>query len=151
MDVGGERVRAASEINGGGELRAVAFVFGAALPVDASGCAGMSPADNARFQAVVAKNVSVGMPFVTAIEHLVRAGFSCDQTSSAPEVTCARSSQSILPYSCVQRLDLATDVYRQTVVAVTPRPSDRCGRYPEWRWVVLDEPIEPIEDNGPGN
>ena len=49
----------------------------------ASGCAGMSPADNARFKAVVAKNASVGMPFVTVIEHLVRAGFSCDDRVSS--------------------------------------------------------------------
>ena len=86
------------------------------------GCAGMGPKDNARFQAVVAKNVSVGMPFVTAIEHLVKVGFSCDQTSSAPDVTCTRSSQSILPYSCVQRVDLATDAERRTIVEVMPRP-----------------------------
>ena len=49
-----------------------------------SGCPGMGPRANARFQAAVAKNVSVGMPFVAAIEHLVRAGFSCDDRVAAP-------------------------------------------------------------------
>lgn len=45
------------------------------LVLSVSGCAGMSHKDNARFQAVVAKNVSVEMPFVTTIEHLAKAGF----------------------------------------------------------------------------
>jgi len=36
--------------------------------LSAGGCAWISPADNARFQAVVAKNVSVEMPFMIAIE-----------------------------------------------------------------------------------
>ena len=109
-------------------MTALRFVWvEVALLTAVAGCAGMSPADNAKFQAVVAKNVSVGTPFVTAIEHLVKAGFSCDQASSAPDVTCTRSSQSILPYSCVQRVNLTTDIYRETVVAVTPRPIGCAG------------------------
>jgi hypothetical protein len=47
-----------------------------------AGCPGMSKRDNERFQAVVAKNVSSGMSFVTGIEHLVRAGFSCDDRTN---------------------------------------------------------------------
>ena len=72
-------------------MSAIALILIAAA-LGVVGCARMSPADNARFHKVVAKNVSVGMPFVTAIEHLVKAGFSCDQTSSAPDVACTRSS-----------------------------------------------------------
>ena len=86
------------------------------------GCAGMSPADNARFQAVVARNVSVGMPFVTAIEHLVKAGFSCDDRVRAPAVSCERNRMSLLPYTCIQRVLLMTDVERKIVVEVNPRP-----------------------------
>ena len=75
----------------------------------------MSPSDNAKFQAVVAKNVSVGMPFVTAIEHLVKAGFSCDDRVRAPAV-------SLLPYTCIQRVVLLTDADRRTITVVTPNP-----------------------------
>jgi hypothetical protein len=52
------------------------------------GCPGMSTLDNERFRAVVAKNVLPGMSFVTGIEHLAKAGFSCDDRSSAPAVAC---------------------------------------------------------------
>jgi hypothetical protein len=48
---------------------AIAFVLlGVALLTGVGGCAGMSPSDNSKFLAVVAKNVSVEMPLVTAIE-----------------------------------------------------------------------------------
>lgn len=92
-----------------------------------AGCPGMSKRDNERFQAVVAKNVSVGMPFVTAIEHLVKAGFSCDDRSSAPAVTCARDRMSLLPYACIQRVNLMTDAERKTIVEVNPRPIGCAG------------------------
>src|SRR6267154_1386207 len=87
-----------------------------------TGCAGMSPVDNAKFQAVVAKNVSVGMSFVMAIEHLVKAGFSCDDRSAAPAVTCTRNRMSLLPYACVQRVNLITDSDRKTITEVIPKP-----------------------------
>jgi hypothetical protein len=61
-------------------------------------CPGMSPKDNARFQSVVAKNVSPGMPFATALQHLTKAGFSCDRPAAA-EVSCTRSRESLLPYA----------------------------------------------------
>jgi hypothetical protein len=86
------------------------------------GCPGMSREDNERFQAVVAKNVSSGMPFVTAIQHLVKAGFTCDDRTAAPEVTCTRDRQSLLPYACIQRVNMTTDSNRTTVVIVNPRP-----------------------------
>jgi hypothetical protein len=82
----------------------------------------MTPKDNAKFQAVVAKNVSVGMPFVTAIEHLVKAGFQCNPTTDAADATCTRVEFSLLPFSCVQRVNISTDTYRNTVVAITPKP-----------------------------
>jgi hypothetical protein len=67
-------------------------------------------------------NVSVGMPFVTAIEHLVKAGFSCDDRVRAPAVSCERNRMSLLPYACVQRVLLMSDVERKIVVEVNPRP-----------------------------
>jgi len=81
----------------------------------------MSPKDNARFQSVVAKNVSPGMPFATALQHLTKAGFSCDRPAAA-EVSCTRSRESLLPYACVQRVNLMTDSNRTTVATVTPMP-----------------------------
>ena len=96
--------------------------FAVAALLILSGCPGMSREDNERFQAVVAKNVSSGMPFVTAIQHLVKAGFTCDDRTAAPEVTCTRDRQSLLPYACIQRVNMTTDSNRTTVLVVTPRP-----------------------------
>jgi hypothetical protein len=90
--------------------------------VSAGGCAGMGPSDNANFQAVVAKSVSPGMPLVAGIKHLAKAGFICDYRGSAPAVICTRMRQNILPYACIQRVDLKTDPGRRTIVAVTPEP-----------------------------
>ncbi len=87
-----------------------------------SGCAGMSSKDNARFQEVVAKNVSVGMPFVTAIEHLVKAGFHCSAMGEAADVTCTRLEFSLLPFSCVQRVNLSADTHRDKIVDIAPEP-----------------------------
>ena len=91
-----------------------------------SGCPGMGPRANARFHAVVAKNVTVGMPLVTAVEHLVRAGFSCDD-KVAPAVYCTRDRQSLLPYACMQRVNLITDAERKTILEVTPLPIGCAG------------------------
>jgi hypothetical protein len=111
-----------------GKLRVVARAFvGAVLLMDLCGCPGMGPKANARFQAVVAKNVSVGMPFVTGIEHLVKAGFSCDDRVSAPAVSCSRERQSLLPYVCVQGVNLRTDADRKTIVEVIPKPIGCAG------------------------
>jgi hypothetical protein len=58
------------------------------------------------------------MPFVTGIKHLVKVGFTCDDRGSAPAITCTRMRQSILPYTCIQRVDLKTDSDRKTIVEV---------------------------------
>jgi hypothetical protein len=87
-----------------------------------TGCPGMSVKDNERFQALVARKVSPGMPFVAAIERLVKAGFTCDDRASAPLVTCSIDRQSLLPYACVERVNLTTDTERRTVTAVAPQP-----------------------------
>jgi hypothetical protein len=103
-------------------VKAVAFVLlGAVLLAGVGGCAGMSPSDNAKFQAVVAKSVSPGMPFVIGIKHLVKAGFTCDDRGSTPAV-CTRMRQNTLPYACIQRVDLKTDPDRKTILEVTPEP-----------------------------
>jgi hypothetical protein len=103
-------------------LRATAFILVAALLIGVGGCAGMSPSDNAKFRAVMATNVSVGMPFVTAIQHLTKAGFYCQPTTLGADAQCNRVKFSLLPFSCVQRVSIATDTHRDTVVSVTPEP-----------------------------
>lgn len=87
-----------------------------------TGCPGMSVRDNERFQALVSREVSPGMPFVSAIEKLVKAGFSCDDRTSAPLVTGTLDRQSLLPYACLERVNLTTDAERRTVTAVAPQP-----------------------------
>jgi hypothetical protein len=87
-----------------------------------TGCPGMGPRDNERFQAVVARTVATGMPLATALSRLAKAGFKCDPRAAAPEITCGRDRQSLLPYVCIQRVNLATDPERTTVTAVTPKP-----------------------------
>jgi hypothetical protein len=104
-------------------VREIAVIsVGMALLVGVSGCAGMSPSDNTKFQAVVARTVSPGMPFVTGIKHLVKAGFTCDNGGSASAVICTRMRQNVLPYACIQRVDLKTDSDRKRIVEVTPEP-----------------------------
>jgi len=105
------------------ELRIVAVcLLGVALLASGGGCAGTSRSDNADFQAVVAKSVSLGMPVVIGIKHLMNAGFTCDDRGSAPAVACTRMRQNSLPYACIQRVDLKTDSDRKTIVEVTPEP-----------------------------
>lgn len=62
------------------------------------------------------------MPFMTAIENLVRARFSCDDRVSAPLVTCTLDRQSLLPYACFERVKLTTVSERRTVT-----PAQRAG------------------------
>ncbi len=96
------------------------FVLAAVLVL--GGCPGMSAKDNAQFQSVVARDVAPGMSLAGATEHLVSSGFSCDDKSAAPEISCTRSKQSLLPYACIQRVNLMTDSDRTMVVTVTPKP-----------------------------
>lgn len=84
------------------------------------GCAGMGPEDNRRFQAEVARQVSVGMSLGKATQRLADSGFSCDARSAAPAVTCTRDKDNILLYTCVQRANLTVDSGKGTVVVVEP-------------------------------
>lgn len=90
-------------------------------------CPGMSAKDNERFRAVVSRTVYPGMPFVSAIEKLVKAGFTCDDRTSAPLVTCSKDRQSLLPYACFERVKLTTDAERRTVTGVAPQPIGCAG------------------------
>jgi hypothetical protein len=87
----------------------------------------MSPKDNQRFQTFVEKNVSSGMSLADAERHLKHAGFSCDDRVAAPEISCARDRQSLLPYACIQRVNLLTGPDGTTVIEVTPKPIGCAG------------------------
>jgi hypothetical protein len=82
----------------------------------------MSPADNERFRALVARQVSVGMPLVAAEYHLGKLGFACDDGVAAPAISCSRLKDNVLLYSCVQEVTLETDAAARTVAAVVPQP-----------------------------
>jgi hypothetical protein len=110
-----------------GDMRMQGCIAIIVTAVFLAGCPGMGPKANSRFQKVVAKNVSVRMPFVTAIEHLVKAGFSCDDRVRAPAVSCERDRMSLLPYACFQRVLLMTDAERKVIVEVNPRPIGCAG------------------------
>jgi hypothetical protein len=86
------------------------------------GCTGVTPEDNQRFRSEIAENLSINMPLTVAKERLTQLGFSCDEQSSAPNITCTRTKQNILPYSCIQRVNLSPDPERDSVAAVTPEP-----------------------------
>jgi len=109
-----------------GPIVCAATLIGLSL-LTLTGCPGMSVRDNEKFQALVARTVSPGMSFVTAIERLVKAGFSCDDRSAAPLVTCSIDRQSLLPYACIERVNLTTDSERRTVTLVNPRPIGCAG------------------------
>jgi hypothetical protein len=69
-----------------------------------TGCPGMSVKDNQRFQERVARKVTPGMPLVT----------------------CTLDRQGLLPYVCIERVDLSTDAERRTVSLVNSQPI-RCA------------------------
>jgi hypothetical protein len=93
-----------------------------ALLLSIAGCAGMSPEDNQRFQAEINRNVSVNMPLSEATGHLTKLGIACDDRNHGSEITCTREKTGVLLSYCLQRVNLAADSERKTVVAVTSKP-----------------------------
>jgi hypothetical protein len=81
----------------------------------------MSPKDNAKFQAIVARNASVGMPLDVALRNLTSAGFSCSNQHVASGFDCVRQREGFL-YSCMQRVTLAETASRHEIQSVDPRP-----------------------------
>lgn len=59
-----------------------------------------------RFSAYAASAVSAGTPLAAATARLQKDGFHCDPRSSAPATTCTRDRQSLLPYTCIERINL---------------------------------------------
>ena len=86
-----------------------------------SACAGMTPDDNQAFRHEIDNTIHVNMSLTTAEQRLGKAGFTCDERSSAPEISCTRTRDNILLYSCMQRVNMTTDSDRNMVTAVMPK------------------------------
>ena len=84
-----------------------------------SGCPGMSPRDQESFRSHINQTISNDMSFVKTIELLAKDDFSCDDRSMSMKITCTRMKHSLLPYSCIQRVNLSADAERRMIVDVT--------------------------------
>lgn len=71
-----------------------------------------------RFSAYAVSAVSAGMPLEAATVRLQKDGFHCDPRSSAPATTCTRDRQSLLPYTCVERINLTAREDRSIIARV---------------------------------
>jgi hypothetical protein len=60
-------------------------------------------ANQPRLERTVHAHIAVGMPLATAISNASAIGFKC---SGATPVHCGRLRQSLMPYSCVERIKL---------------------------------------------
>jgi hypothetical protein len=60
-------------------------------------------ANHARLERTAHAHVAVGMPLAAAISNASAISFKCN---SATPVSCTRLRQSLLPYSCVERIKL---------------------------------------------
>lgn len=78
--------------------RCAAFTIAAAL-------AGCNTLTQEQLTREVDGLVQVGMPFAEATERLAAKGFACDAKASAPETSCTRTRQSLLP-TCVDRVNM---------------------------------------------
>jgi hypothetical protein len=75
--------------------------------------------DQERFAAYAAEIAQPGMPMAQATERLSVAGFSCDPRSSQPATTCTRTRQSLLPYTCIERVNLIENTKERLIDSVT--------------------------------
>jgi len=62
--------------------------------------------NDARFSAHVQSLVEVGMPFRTALLRLEGDGFDCDPRGGTNVLSCTKTRQGLLPYTCIERVDL---------------------------------------------
>jgi hypothetical protein len=62
--------------------------------------------NNGRFSSDMRALVRPGMQMNAAIERLKLEGFDCDSRSAAPAITCTKTRQSLLPYTCIERVNL---------------------------------------------
>jgi hypothetical protein len=95
MDSTGRQVKSAIIV--GMVKKRLIFLAGVAL---LSGC---YIANQPEFEASIHKRVSVGMPLQTAVAALAERKLQCHGENP---VDCSRLRQSLMPYSCVERVHL---------------------------------------------
>ena len=71
----------------------------------------------------MAETVHEKMPFTTTIEKLEADGFSCDLIGKVdPAKTCTKTRQSLLPYTCVERVNVKPSADARGGSAIEVRP-----------------------------
>ena len=75
-----------------------------------------------RFAAYAGGIVQVGMPMAQAQQRLSAEGFSCGPRDFAPAVSCTRTRQSLLPYTCIERVNLVPAMETQSIDSVQVPP-----------------------------
>jgi hypothetical protein len=89
--------------------------FAFSLILLTSGCHTTS---HERLAADIGAGIKPGMTISEASEHLVQEGFRCDPRTMAPSITCTKIQQSLLPSTCVVRVNLRPSDNGQTVEIV---------------------------------
>jgi hypothetical protein len=84
--------------------------------------AGCYTVNQQRFAEYVAETVQPGMSLAQATERLSVAGFACDPRSASPAITCTRTRQSVLPYTCIERINLMPNTEITSVIAIAVAP-----------------------------
>lgn len=64
--------------------------------------------------------VAPGMRLSEAAMRLSKDGFACDALVSSPAVTCTRDRQSVLPYTCIERVNLVSSNEIVSAIQVPP-------------------------------
>ena len=59
-----------------------------------------------KFAKYAEAQVRVGMPIPDAIGHLSSDGFDCDDKAARLIISCTRIRQSLMPYSCIERINI---------------------------------------------
>lgn len=84
--------------------------------------AGCYTVNQQRFAESAAETVQPGMPLAHATDRLSVAGFACDPRRASPAITCTRTRQNLLPYTCIERINLVPNAEITSVgtIAVAP-------------------------------
>lgn len=82
--------------------------------------------NNERFAADIHKLLEPGFDMASATRNLEAIGFSCDSVSAAPWTTCTKTRQGILPYTCIERVNLMP-ASKQTGVERVDMPQIMCA------------------------
>jgi hypothetical protein len=62
--------------------------------------------NNERFATGIRALIMPGMDLAAAQSRLSSNGFNCSPLGAAPAISCSRMRHSLLPYSCIERVNL---------------------------------------------